>query len=105
MGAFAVEQVAAMHSRPWDRSALRPKSGTATDTLWQPQSPVRIGADRGLSKRPLPLTGEVQVTRHVQITKPDLDDVRIRLDTSGGHGHLKACQFCAGDKEPEFVSA
>ncbi len=103
LGASAVEQVAAMHQRRWDRSVLRPIAGTATDTLWEPEYPVWIGADKGLSKHPMPYPGKVQVTGHVRVSKPEANDVRIRLDTSGGYGHPTACLLRSAALAPEFL--
>ncbi len=84
-------QLAALHRKEWDRSVLKPRVGSATDRLWQPDYPVWIGADQGLSKSPLMHTGKVQVTGHVTVPKPEVNSVRIRLDTSGGLGDLTAC--------------
>lgn len=103
LGASAAEQVAAMHRRQWDRSVLKPEAGSATERLWQPEYPVWIGADRSLSKRPLPYRGKVQVTGHVQISKPEANAVRIRLDTSGGYGHPTACLLRSADVGPIFL--
>jgi serine/threonine protein phosphatase 1 len=104
LGAIAEEQVAAMHHRQWDRSTLKPVSGTKTDSLWQPEYPVWIGADRKLSKTPLPYPGKVQVTGHVQVSKPDVNPTRIRLDTSGGYGALTACLLRSSDAAPQFFA-
>ncbi|MGO9600318.1 MAG: metallophosphoesterase [Isosphaeraceae bacterium] len=104
LGASPLEQVASMHHKQWDRSTLRPLAGTNTDLLWQHDYPVWIGADRNLSKSPLPYPGKVQVTGHVQVSKPDETGERIRLDTSGGYGALTACLLRSSDTEPEFFS-
>ncbi len=85
------EQVDALRARRWDRSLLRPVPGTNTDTLWRDEYPVWLGADRYLSVLPSPYPGKVQVTGHVRVIQPDVNDVRIRLDTSGGSGKLTAC--------------
>ena len=79
-------------------------TGTNTDLLWQPDYPVWIGADRSLSKSPLLYPEKVQVTGHVQVSKPDVTRERIRLDTSGGYGALTACLLRSSDAEPEFFS-
>lgn len=101
--ASAAEQVEALHRRAWDRAELRPRAGSDTDRYWVSEYPVWIGADRGLSGCPLPFPGKVQVTGHVQVARPEFDDVRIRLDTSGGAGVLTACLLRAADGAPEFL--
>ena len=98
-------QVTAMHLKRWDRSTLKPVVGTNTDLLWQDEYPVWIGADKKLSKSPLQFPGKVQVTGHVQISKPEVNPTRIRLDTSGGFGYLTACMLRSADAEPEFISS
>ncbi len=105
LGASPLEQVAAMHLKRWDRSTLNPVAGTNTDLLWQPEYPVWIGADKNLSKTPLEFPGKVQVTGHVQVSQPDVNPVRIRLDTSGGFGYLTACLLRSADAKPEFISS
>jgi serine/threonine protein phosphatase 1 len=99
------EQVAALHRKEWDRSTLNPVAGTKTDVLWQPEYPVWIGADKNLSESPLAFPGKSQVTGHVLVSKPDVNPVRIRLDTSGGVGYLTACLLRSADAEPEFISS
>ena len=89
----------------WDRSTLKPVAGTNTDLLWQPEYPVWIGAHKDLSKSPLGFPGKVQVTGHVQVSEPDVNPTRIRLDTSGGFGYLTACLLRSADAEPEFISS
>jgi serine/threonine protein phosphatase 1 len=79
--------------------------GSPTDLKWQPEYPVWIGADKGLSESPLAFPGKVQVTGHVRVAKPDVNHVRIRLDTSGGLGYLTACILRSADAEPEFISS
>ena len=105
LNATALEQLTALQRREWKRSVVRPRQGSATDRLWQPEYPVWIGADKGLSKSPLPFPGKVQVTGHVTVPNPDVNPVRIRLDTSGGFGELVACVLRAADAGPEFVSS
>ena len=105
LNANALEQLAALQRREWDRSVLKPCQGSATDRLWQPEYSVWIGADKGLSKSPLPFPGKVQVTGHVTVRNPDVYPVRIRLDTSGGFGDLTACALRAANAEPEFISS
>lgn len=97
------EQVKAIRARRWDRKRLRPVPGTNTDLLWEDDYPVWLGADKGLSASPLPYPGRVQVSGHVRVRRPDVNDVRIRLDTSGGLGTLTACLLKSADAEPVFV--
>jgi serine/threonine protein phosphatase 1 len=78
--------------------------GTNTDTPWQREYPVWLGADRGLSERPLAYPGKVQVTGHVPVSEPDVNPIRIRLDTGGGFGHLTACLLRSPKGEPGFVT-
>jgi serine/threonine protein phosphatase 1 len=78
--------------------------GTNTDTLWQPGYPVWLGADRGVSERPLAHPGKVQVTGHVPVSEPDVNPIRIRLDTGCGLGHLTACLLRPPEDEPGFVT-
>ena len=94
-----------MHLKRWDRSTLKPVAGTNTDLLWQPEYPVWIGAHKDLSKWPLGFPGKVQVTGHVQVSEPDVNPTRIRLDTSGGFGYLTACVLRSSDAKPEFISS
>jgi serine/threonine protein phosphatase 1 len=101
----AHEQLTALQHRNWDRSVVKPRQGSATDRLWQPEYPGWIGADKGLSKSPLPFPGKVQVTGHVKLPIPDVNPVRIRLDTSGGFGDISACVLHAADAKPEFSSS
>ena len=105
LAASATEQLAALHRREWDRSVMKPHLGSATDRKWQPEYPVWIGAHRDLSESPLAFPGKVQVTGHVQVSKPDVNPTRIRLDTSGGFGYLTACLLRSADAEPEFISS
>jgi serine/threonine protein phosphatase 1 len=105
LGASPLEQVAVMHLKQWDRSALNPVAGTNTDLLWENEYPVWIGADKILSESPLEFPGKVQVTGHVRVSQPDVNPVRIRLDTSGGFGYLTACLLRSADAEPEFISS
>jgi serine/threonine protein phosphatase 1 len=105
LAASATEQLAALHRREWDRSVMKPLLGSATDRKWQPEYPVWIGADRDLSESPLGFPGKVQITGHVQVSKPDVNAIRIRLDTSGGFGCLTACLLRLAVAEPEFISS
>jgi serine/threonine protein phosphatase 1 len=93
-----------LRQRRWD-DAPRPRPGTRTAALWQTHYPVWLGADRRLSARPLALPGRVQVTGHVRVEEPDVDAVRIRLDTSGGDREpLTACLLRSAESEPVFVA-
>jgi len=105
LAASVTEQLAALHRREWDRSVMKPHLGSATDRKWQPEYPVWIGAHKDLSESPLAFPGKVQVTGHVQVSKPDVNPTRIRLDTSGGFGYLTACLLRSADAEPEFISS
>ena len=100
----AEEQLGALRRRRWDGS-LTPRPGTRTAELWQEHYPVWLGADKRLSARPLAAPGRVQVTGHVQVAAPEVDAVRIRLDTSGGYdGPLTACLLRSAESEPVFVA-
>ncbi|HEU5115715.1 MAG TPA: hypothetical protein VFT74_03490, partial [Isosphaeraceae bacterium] len=99
------EHVEALHARRWERKLLKPVPGTNTDKLWTDDYPVWLGADKGLSQSPLAFPGKIQVTGHVRVKKPEVNDVRIRLDTSGGLGKLTACLLRSADAEPEFIQA
>jgi serine/threonine protein phosphatase 1 len=104
LSATAEEQLAALHRKQSDRSILKPQLGTATDRLWQPEYPVWLGADKGLSDSPLAFPGKVQVTGHVKVREPDVNSARIRLDTSGGEcPPLTACMLRSTHAEPVFI--
>jgi serine/threonine protein phosphatase 1 len=105
LGASPLEQFAVLHRKDWNRSTLNPVDGTNTDLLWQDDYSVWIGADKILSKTPLPFSGKVQVTGHVLVSEPNLNPIRIHLDTSGGSGYLTACLLRSADTEPEFISS
>ncbi|MGF1580826.1 MAG: metallophosphoesterase [Gemmataceae bacterium] len=101
----AEKQVQALRERRWDWS-LSPKPGTRTSDLWQPDYPVWIGADKRLSEFPLPLPGRIQVTGHVHIPEPDVNSVRIRIDTSGGRQEpLTACLLEHPTAPPRFIQS
>lgn len=103
LGATAEEQIDALHARRWDVS-LRPAPGTETAALWEDEYPVWLGADKNLSASPLPAPGRVQVTGHRPVAVPEVDAVRIRLDTSGGEGGpLTACVLSGPGAAPQFV--
>jgi hypothetical protein len=57
--------------------------------------------------RPLPCEDRVQVTGHVRVPKPEVDAVRIRLDTSGNYEHnpLTACLLRSASAEPVFIAS
>ena len=97
------EQIEALRTRRWDRQRLRPVPGTNTDLLWQDGHLVWLGADGELSDSRLAYPGKVQVSGHVRVRNPEVNDVRIRLDTSGGCGTLTACLLRSADTEPVFV--
>lgn len=97
-------QVECLHRKLWDRVVVQPRFGTDSDRLFNPEYPVWLGADKKLSKDPLPLPGKVQVTGHVRIPEPDANAVRIRIDTSGGMAEpLTACLLRGPAAEPEFI--
>ncbi len=102
--ADAEQQVAALHDQDWDRARLRPRPGTPTAERWQDAYPVWIGSDRRLADRPLPHPGRVQVTGHMQVRRPQVNDVRIRIDTSD-EGVLTACLLREPNAEPVFLSS
>ncbi|MDG3004475.1 metallophosphoesterase [Paludisphaera mucosa] len=101
--AGAVEQVAALRARRWDRAAMRPRADSVTAMLWEDEYPVWLGADRSLSASPSPFPGKVQVTGHERVARPEADAVRIRLDTGGGYGEPTACLLRSPDAAPEFI--
>jgi serine/threonine protein phosphatase 1 len=103
--ATAEVQVEALKARRWDRKFLRPKAGSNTDKLWRDEYPVWLGADKGLSASPLPHPGRVQVSGHVRVATPDVNDARIRLDTSGGLGRPTACLLRSSGAEPLFIQS
>jgi serine/threonine protein phosphatase 1 len=80
----ATVQLECLHRKIWDRAVVNPRFGTDTDRLFKAEYPVWLGADKKLSANPLPLPGKVQVSGHVKVDVPDVSDVRIRTDTSGG---------------------
>jgi serine/threonine protein phosphatase 1 len=97
-------QLECLRRKVWDRAAVNPRFGTDTDRLFTPEYPVWIGADKKLSKNPLPLAGKVQVSGHIKIAAPDANAVRIRIDTSGGVVEpLTACVLTGATAEPVFV--
>lgn len=100
----ATVQVELARRKAWDRAAVNPRFGTDTDRLFNPEYPVWLGADKRLSANPLPLPGKVQVSGHVQVSAPDANAVRVRIDTSGGvHEPLTACVLTGPGAPPVFV--
>ena len=83
---------------------MKPHPGSATDRKWQREYPVWIGAHKDLSESPLAFPRKVQVTGHVRVSEPDVNPVRIRLDTSGGLGDLTTCLLRTADAKPVVVS-
>jgi serine/threonine protein phosphatase 1 len=100
----ATVQLECLRRKVWDRAIVNPKFGTDTDRLFNPEYPVWLGADKRLSEKPLPLPGKVQVSGHIKIDAPDVNAVRIRLDTSGGiREPLTACVLTGPTAAPVFV--
>ena len=100
----AAIQLHALRQRRW-AGVVSPKLGTKTFDLWQDFYPVWLGADRKVNADPLPRPGRVQVVGHVQLDQPDVNAVRIRLDTTGGvHPPLTAAVLRGAAEPPEFVT-
>jgi len=100
----AEEQVVALREQRWDESSLSAIPGTRTAELWRNEYPVWLGADKRLSDNPLPLPGRVQVTGHKPVSRAEANHIRIRLDTSGGHGDpLTACLLSGAESAPVFI--
>jgi serine/threonine protein phosphatase 1 len=59
--------------------------------IWENEYPVWVGADRRLSESTRRHPSKVQVMGHERVDKPEVDDSRIRLNTSGGSGALTGC--------------
>lgn len=98
-------QLHALRRRRWT-DVVSPKPGTKTAEHWQAHYPVWLGADRRTNADPLPLPGKVQVVGHVRVDEPDVNAVRIRLDTTGGVSPpLTAAVFRDADQTVEFVTA
>lgn len=101
----AEAQLHALRAKRW-AGVVTPKLGTKTADQWQAHYPVWLGADKRCNADPLPVPGKVQVVGHVKVTAPDVNDVRIRLDTSGGVVEpLTAAVFRSADAPPEFVTS
>lgn len=102
----AAVQLQCLHRKLWDRAAVNPRFGTDTDRLFVPEYPVWLGADKKLSETPLPLPGKVQVTGHVKVDAPEVNGIRVRIDTSGGVCEpLTACILTGPTAPPVFVSS
>lgn len=100
----APTQLECLRRKVWDRAVVNPRFGTDTDRLFNPEYPVWIGADKRLSEYPLPLPGKVQVSGHIKVDAPDVNGVRIRIDTSGGiREPLTACVLTGPTAAPVFV--
>jgi serine/threonine protein phosphatase 1 len=100
----AAVQVECLRRRWWEKAVVHPRFGTDTDRLFEPDYPVWLGADKKLSANPLPLPGKVQVTGHVWVKSPDVNPIRIRIDTTGGEREpLTACLLRGPGEPPEFV--
>ncbi len=83
---------------------VTPRLGTVTAAEIKPRYPVWLGADKRLSANPLSVPGRVQVTGHQRVKEPDVNAVRIRLDTSGGtNAPLTACLLRGPADPPVFV--
>ncbi len=97
-------QLECLKRKIWERAIVNPKFGTDTSRLFNPEYPVWLGADKSLSANPLPFPGKVQVSGHVRIEEPEVDAVRIRIDTSGGvREPLTACLLRSPNEAPTFV--
>ena len=100
----AALQVEYLRKKRWIKTEVQPRFGTDTDRLFTPNYPVWLGADKKLSANPLPYPGKVQVSGHIQIDAPEANDVRIRIDTSGGvREPLTGCLLRGPKELPVFV--
>ena len=98
-------QLHALRLKRW-AGVVSPKIGTKTASLWQTHYPVWLGADKRLNENPLPVPGRVQVVGHKRVDKPDVNGVRIRLDTCGGvQEPLTAAVFRSASAPPEFITS
>ena len=99
----ATTQIELLRRKQWDGYVL-PKPGTDTARLFNPDYPVWLGADKKLSANPLPVPGKTIVSGHVKLRTPDANDVRIRIDTSGGMTEpLTGCLLRGPGEPPVFV--
>ena len=102
----ATVQVECLRRKLWARNVVQPRLGTRSDRLFNPDYPVWLGADRTLSRRPLPFPDKVQVTGHERTAGPDVTPTRICLDTSGGAKEpLTACLLRGPADPPIFVTS
>lgn len=98
-------QLELLRRKCW-KGYVTPRIGTETHRQFNPEYPVWIGADKRLSENPLPVPGRLIVSGHRQVPKPDVNESRIRLDTSGGmNPPLTACILTSPSAPPEFVAS
>ncbi len=101
----ATVQLELLRRRKW-AGYVTPLLGTETAAKLTVGYPVWLGADKRLSANPLPLPGRVQVTGHQRVQAPEVNAVRIRLDTSGGMREpLSACVLRGPTEPPLFVAS
>ena len=101
----AAIQLHALRMRRW-ADVVSPRLGTKTFSLWQRHYPVWLGADRRVNADPLVVPNKVQVVGHVRVDAPDVNPIRIRLDTTGGVAPPLTAAVFRGAAEPvEFVTA
>lgn len=102
----ATTQLEFLRRKRWVKEEVQPRFGSETDRRFTPDYPVWLGADKNLSARPLAMEGKVQVTGHRQVDAPDVNAVRIRIDTSGGTREpLTACLLRGPSAQPEFITS
>jgi serine/threonine protein phosphatase 1 len=98
-------QLHALRMRRW-ADVMTPKLGTKSAEKWQPSYPAWFGADKLANVNPLPVPGRVQVVGHVKVDAPEVNAIRIRLDTSGGVAEpLTAAVLRSASAPPEFVTS
>ncbi|WP_168219290.1 metallophosphoesterase [Limnoglobus roseus] len=96
-------QLELLRRKRWD-GYVTPKLGSGTHLHYNPEYPVWLGADKTLSKHTIPAPGRVIVSGHVRVDEPDVNPIRIRIDTSGGiDPPLTACILTSPSSQPEFV--
>lgn len=101
----AAIQLHALRMKRWG-DVVSSKLGTKTHSHWQTHYPVWLGADRRVNADPLVVPGKVQVVGHVQVDAPDVNPIRIRLDTTGRVAPpLTAAVFRGVTQPVEFVTA
>jgi serine/threonine protein phosphatase 1 len=97
-------QVECLKRKRWVKEEVQPRFGTNTDKLFTPDYPVWLGADKGLAANPLRFEGKLQITGHVKVDSPEVNETRIRIDTSGGiEEPLTACLLRGPKEPPVFV--